>query len=85
MSFEHCHVCKPPVRHPGCHSECSYYQEDLAKAKEYAAQKEAEYHAGDDFLTARGFKTRRGRDMRRQKDEMETGLHEDRLCPRRNP
>lgn len=38
MSFEHCHVCKPPVRHPGCHSDCSYYQEDLAKAKEYAAR-----------------------------------------------
>lgn len=55
MSFEHCHSCKPPTRHPGCHSECPYYQEDLAKTKEYAAQKEAEYHAGDDFLTARGF------------------------------
>ena len=66
-AFEHCHSCKPPTRYPGCHSECSYYQEDLAKTKEYAAQKEAEYHAGDDFLTARGFKTRRGRDIRRQK------------------
>lgn len=67
MSFEHCHSCKPPTRHVGCHGDYPYYQEDLAKAKEYAAQKEAEYHAGDDFLTARGFKTRRGRDMRRQK------------------
>ena len=67
MSFEHCHSCKPPTRHVGCHSECPHYQADLAKNKEYAAQKEAEYHAGDDFLTARGFKTRRGRDIRRQK------------------
>lgn len=67
MSFEHCHSCKPPTRHVGCHSESPYYQADLAKTKEYAAQKEAEYHADDDFLTARGFRTRRGRDMRRQK------------------
>lgn len=49
-AFEHCHICKPPTRYPGCHSECPYYQEDLAKTKEYAAQKEAEYHAGDDFF-----------------------------------
>lgn len=25
-AFEHCHSCKPPVRHPGCHSECPHYQ-----------------------------------------------------------
>ena len=66
-AFEHCHICKPPVRHAGCHSECPYYQADLAKNKEEAAKKDAAYHAGGDFLTARGFKTRRGRDIRRQK------------------
>lgn len=51
-TFEHCLHCKQPVWYPGCHSECPHYQTDLAKTKEYAAQKEAEYHAGDDFLTA---------------------------------
>lgn len=25
-AFEHCHFCKPPVRHPGCHSECPHYE-----------------------------------------------------------
>ena len=30
-AFEHCHSCKPPVRHPGCHSECPHYQVDIAK------------------------------------------------------
>lgn len=67
VSFDHCLHCKPPTRYPGCHSECPHYQSDLVKAKEAAAQKVAEYHAGDDFLTARGFKTRRGRDMRRKR------------------
>lgn len=26
MSFEHCHSCKPPMRHVGCHGDCPYYQ-----------------------------------------------------------
>lgn len=30
MSFEHCHSCLPPVRHAGCHSDCPYYQADIA-------------------------------------------------------
>lgn len=30
-AFEHCHSCKPPVRHPGSHSECPHYQVDIAK------------------------------------------------------
>lgn len=30
MSFEHCHFCKPPVRHAGCHSDCPYYAADIA-------------------------------------------------------
>lgn len=39
MSFEHCHSCKPPTRHVGCHSDCPYYQADIAK---YNEAKEAE-------------------------------------------
>ena len=31
MSFEHCHSCKSPTRHVGCHSDCPYYQADIAK------------------------------------------------------
>lgn len=33
MSFEHCHSCKPPTRHVGCHGDCPYYAEDIAKAR----------------------------------------------------
>lgn len=65
--FEHCLHCKPPVRYPGCHSECPHYQADLEKTREETAMKDAVYHANDDFLTAREFKTRRGRDIRRTK------------------
>lgn len=28
-AFEHCHFCKPPVRHVGCHSKCPYYALDV--------------------------------------------------------
>lgn len=40
MSFEHCHSCKPPTRYPGCHSDCPYYQADIAKYNE-AKEEEA--------------------------------------------
>lgn len=40
MSFEHCHGCKPPTRHVGCHSDCPYYQADIAKYNE-AKEEEA--------------------------------------------
>lgn len=40
MSFEHCHFCKPPVRHADCHSDCPYYQADIAKYNE-AKEEEA--------------------------------------------
>lgn len=67
VSFEHCLHCKPPTRNSTCHSECPPYKADIAKLREEAAKKDAAYHADDDFLTARGFKTRRGRDIRRTK------------------
>ena len=40
MSFEHCHSCKPPTRHVGCHGDCPYYQADIAKYNE-AKEEEA--------------------------------------------
>lgn len=41
--FEACHVCKPPKRKPGCHSDCPEYAEarrkyDIRKAAERAAK-----------------------------------------------
>lgn len=59
MSFEHCHSCKPPTRHVGCHSDCPYYQADIAKyneAKEAEARQTQERGA---YWGARHFKTRR--------------------------
>lgn len=67
MSFEHCHFCKSPARHPGCHSECPHYQADIAKYNAAKDEEQRETQEKDDYLTARGFKPRRGRDMRRQK------------------
>lgn len=54
MSFEHCQSCLPPKRHPGCHSDCPYYQVDIAKHNEARQTQEK-----DDYLSARHFKTRR--------------------------
>lgn len=59
MSFEHCHSCKPPTRHVGCHSDCPYYQADIAK---YNEEKEAEARQTQErgaYWGARQFKTRR--------------------------
>ncbi len=59
MSFEHCHSCKPPMRHVGCHGDCPYYQADIAKyteAKEEEARQTQERGA---YWGARQFKTRR--------------------------
>lgn len=59
MSFEHCHSCLPPVRYPGCHGACPYYQADIAKyneAKEEEARQTKERGA---YWGARQFKTRR--------------------------
>ena len=59
MSFEHCHFCKPPTRHVGCHSDCPYYQADIAK---YNEAKEAEVRQTQErgaYWGTRQFKTRR--------------------------
>lgn len=59
MSFEHCHFCKPPVRHAGGHSDCPYYAADIAArsaAKEEEARQTQERGA---YWGARQFKTRR--------------------------
>lgn len=59
MSFEHCHSCKPPKRHVGCHSDCPYYQADIAK---YNTTKEEETRQTQErgaYWGARQFKTRR--------------------------
>lgn len=44
-AFEHCHSCKPPVRHPGCHSECPHYQVDIAKYNAARDEEQREAHA----------------------------------------
>lgn len=58
-AFEHCHSCKPPVRHPGCHSECPHYQVDIAKYNAARDEEQREAQEKDDYLSARHFKTRR--------------------------
>lgn len=65
MSFEHCHFCKPPVRHPGCHSECPHYQTDIAKYNEARGKEQREAQEKDDYLCARHFKTRRMQDLKK--------------------
>lgn len=59
MSFEHCHSCKPPMRHVGCHSDCQYYQADIAKHNAARGEEAREAQEKDDYLSARHFKTRR--------------------------
>ena len=58
-AFEHCHACKPPVRHPGCHSECPHYQADIAKYNAARDEEQREAQEKDDYLGARHFTTRR--------------------------
>lgn len=65
MSFEHCHFCLPPARHPGCHSECPYYAEDIAKVRAAKAEEKRQTQAKDDYLGTRQFKTRRGQKLRK--------------------
>lgn len=57
--FEHCRYCLPPVRHPGCHSDCPYYAEDIAKHRAASKEEQREAQEKDDYLSARHFKTRR--------------------------
>lgn len=64
-AFEHCHSCKPPVRHPGCHSECPHYQVDIAKYNEARSKEQREAQEKDDYLGARHFKTRRMQDLKK--------------------
>ena len=59
MSFEHCHFCKPPVRHADCHSDCPYYAADIAKLRAAKEEKRRLTGAKCDWLCARQFKTRR--------------------------
>ena len=64
-AFEHCHVCKTPVRHPGCHSECPHYQADIAKYNAARSKEQREALEKDDYLGARHFKTRRMQDLKK--------------------
>lgn len=57
MSFEHCHSCKPPTRHVGCHSDCPCYQADIAKYNAAKGEEAREAQEKDDYLGARHFKT----------------------------
>lgn len=59
MSFEHCQSCLPPTRYPGCHSECPYYQADIANHNATRDEEHREAQEKDDYLSARHFKTRR--------------------------
>lgn len=52
-AFEHCHFCKPPVRHPGCQSHCPYYAADKAKCDERNKALKAYYVERDDYVAAR--------------------------------
>ncbi len=64
-AFEHCHSCKPPMRHPGCHSECPHYQADIAKYNAARDEEQREAQEKDDYLGARQFKTRRMQDLKK--------------------
>lgn len=59
MSFEHCQSCLPPTRHPGCHSDCPYYQADIAKNNTAKQEEARQTQENDNYLSARHFKTRR--------------------------
>lgn len=59
MSFEHCHSCKPPTRHVGCHGDCPYYQADIDKYNTTKQEEARQAQEKDDYLSARHFKTRR--------------------------
>lgn len=65
MSFEHCHSCKPPTRHVGCHGDCPYYAEDIAKVRAAKAEEKRQTQAKDDYLGARQFQTRRAQKLRK--------------------
>ena len=64
--FEHCRGRKPPERHPGCHSVCPYYLADVERHRSELAANAAASRQKDDFLTAREFKSRRLRSMRKK-------------------
>ena len=64
MSFEHCHFCKPPARHPGCHSHCEYYKADHEKREAERAAEQKEARGLSEHYGARSFKTRRMKDDR---------------------
>ena len=59
MSFEHCHFCKPPTRHAGCHSDCPHYQADIAKYNEAKEEEARQTQERGAYWGARQFKTRR--------------------------
>ena len=64
-AFEHCHLCKPPVRHPGCQSHCPHYQEDIDRYYAAKAEEARQLQEKDDYLSARKFKTRRMQDLKK--------------------
>ena len=59
MSFEHCHFCEPPTRHPGCQDHCPHYAADISALRAEKEEKRRLTDAKCDWLCARQFKTRR--------------------------
>ena len=66
MSFEHCHFCKPPTRHVGCHGDCPYYAADIAARSAEKEEKRRLTVAKCDWLRARQFKTRHYQSLKGQ-------------------
>ncbi len=63
-TFEHCHRCKPPQRHVGCHSDCPYYAQEVQRLDAEKAARKAYLSGHDDYLTARSFKQRRLKNLK---------------------
>lgn len=70
MSFEHCQSCLPPTRYPGCHSDCPYYQADIAKYNEAKEEEARQTQERGAYWGARQFKTRRYQRTKRGSEKM---------------
>lgn len=77
MSFEHCHFCKPPVRHAGYHSDCPYYAADIAARSAAKEEKRRLTDAKCDWLRApiqdAALSTTEMREQEKMITEMELG------------
>lgn len=63
-TFEHCHTCKPPQRHVGCHADCPYYTAEVQRLDAEKTARKAYLSTQDDYLTARTFKQRRLKNLK---------------------